>query len=142
MYEVLKTNPEESDYEKEKGSMLTTRMPQTTRGKRATTKGATGPKPSDSAVTLEMIPAKMAIIPFQKVVIEKVIPIHSEGNPCLSECSYTYLFKSWDNWKGRKNQNKLIFAHHDSKVEKSIDVDIPVNELYDWCSGHHHMQQQ
>ena len=138
----MRTNPEESNYDQEKGSMLTTRMPQTTRGKRATTKGATGPNPSDSAVTLEIIPAKMAIIPFQKVVIEKVIPIHSEGNPCLSECSYTYLFKSWDNWKGRKNQNKLIFAHHDSKVEKSIDVDIPVNELYDCCSGHHHMQQQ
>ena len=71
---------------------LTTRIPQTTSGKRATTKGATGPKPIDSAVTLEMIPAKMAIIPFQKVVIEKVIPIHSEGNPCRSECSYTYLW--------------------------------------------------
>ena len=71
---------------------LTTRIPQTTSGKRATTKGATGPKPMDSAVTLEMMPAKMAIIPFQKVVIEKVIPIHSEGNPCRSECSYTYLW--------------------------------------------------
>ena len=103
--EVMRTNPEESDYEK--GSMLTTRMPQTTRGKRATTKGATGPNPSDSAVTLEIIPAKMAIIPFQKVVIEKVIPIHSEGNPCLSECSYTYLFKSWDNWKADKNPRQM-----------------------------------
>ena len=71
---------------------LTTRIPQTTSGKRATTKGATGPKPIDSAVTLEMMPAKMAIIPFQKVVIEKVMPIHSEGNPCRSECSYTYLW--------------------------------------------------
>ena len=106
----MRTNPEESDYEKEKGSMLTTRMPQTTRGKRATTKGATGPKPSDSAVTLEMIPAKMAIIPFQKVVIEKVIPIHSEGNPCLSECSYTYLFKSWDNWKAGKNPKQTYIC--------------------------------
>ena len=74
--------------------MLTTKTPQTTRGKRATTKGATGPKLRDSAVRLEMMPAKMAIIPFQKVVIEKVIPIHSEGNPCRSECSYTYLVKS------------------------------------------------
>ena len=44
--------------------------------------------------------------------------------------------------KRAKTQVKFIFAHHDSKVEKSIDVDIPVNELYDCCSGHHHMQQQ
>ena len=120
--------------------MLTTKIPQTTRGKRATTKGATGPKPSDSAVTLEMIPAKMAIIPFQKVVIEKVIPIHSEGNPCLSECSYTYLLKNVRktfNWK-----IKFKLGYHDSNVEKSIDVDIPVNELSDCCFYNHHMQQQ
>ena len=45
----------------------------------------------DSAVMLEMIPAKIAIIPFQKVVMEKVMPIHSEGKPWRSECSYTYL---------------------------------------------------
>ena len=94
MNKDMRTNTEESESDYEKGAMLTTRMPQTTRGKRATTKGATGPKPSDSAVTLEMIPAKMAIIPFQKVVMENVIPIHSLGNPCRSECSYTYLGKS------------------------------------------------
>jgi hypothetical protein len=33
-----------------------TRMPQRARGARATTKGATGPKPSVSAVIFEMIP--------------------------------------------------------------------------------------
>ena len=62
-----------------------------TRGARATTKGATGPKPILSAVRLEMMPARMARMPFQKVVTEKVIPIHSEGKPWRSECSYTYL---------------------------------------------------
>ena len=51
-----------------------------------------------------MSPAIIAIMPFQNVVTEKVIPIHSEGKPCLSECSYTY---------------------QDSKVEKSIEVAIP-----------------
>ena len=44
-----------------------------------------------SAVRLEMMPATMARIPFQNVVTENVIPIHSEGNPWRSECSYTYL---------------------------------------------------
>jgi len=82
--------------------------PHTTRGSRATTKGATGPKPRVSAPTLEMMPARMARMPFQKVVTEKVIPIHSEGKPCLSECSYTY---------------------QDSKVEKSIEVAMPPNIL-------------
>ena len=48
----------------------------------------------------------MAIIPFQNVVMEKVIPIHSEGKPCLSECSNTY---------------------QDSNVENNMDVAIPPN---------------
>ena len=43
-----------------------------------------------------------------------------------------------DNWKGAKNEINTRFSHHDSNVEKSIDVEIPVNELYD----HYHMQQQ
>ena len=55
--------------------------PSVTKGARATTKGATGPKPILSAVRLEMMPATMARIPFQNVVTENVIPIHSEGNP-------------------------------------------------------------
>ena len=33
------------------------------------------------------VPARMAIMPFQKVEMEKVMPIHSEGKPWRSECS-------------------------------------------------------
>ena len=43
-------------------------------------------------------------LPFHKVAVENVIPIHSEGNPCLSVCSYTY---------------------HDSNVENNMDVEMP-----------------
>ena len=46
-------------------------------------------------------------VPFHKVAVENVIPIHSDGNPCLSVCSYTY---------------------QDSKVENSMDVEIPPNK--------------
>ena len=47
-------------------------------------------------------------IPFHNVAVENVIPIHSDGNPCRSVCSYTY---------------------QDSKVENNMEVEIPPKSL-------------